>query len=135
MAPTRSPGGRAPSIPWVPSDDRSSMSPSPSPMGPESKNPVAKVQVPREVPNAGMVEYAPGVCNIGPRGRIERAAFGVATIAFSIRLWHLARLNTTWAPATLPSWPILILFLPLAGGFLAVFEAFLGFCVLFAREG
>jgi len=76
-----------------------------------------------------MVEYAPGVCNIGPRGRIERAAFGVATIIFSIGLWHLARLNT------LPSWPILLLFLPLAAGFIAILEAALGFCVLFAREG
>jgi len=79
-----------------------------------------------------MVEYAQGVCNIGPRGRVERAAFGIAMVAFAIGLWHLVRLNTlpSW-----PSWPILLLFLPLAAGFVAIFEAVLGFCVIFAHEG
>jgi len=76
-----------------------------------------------------MVEYAPGVCNIGPRGRIDRAGFGIAAIIFSVGLWHLVRLNT------LPSWPILLLFVPLAAGFIALFEALLGFCVIFAHEG
>lgn len=76
-----------------------------------------------------MVEYAPGVCNIGPRGRIERTAFGVAIIVFAVGLWHLVRLNE------LPSWPILLLFIPLAAGFIAIFEALLGFCVIFAHEG
>ena len=76
-----------------------------------------------------MVEYAPGRCNIGPRGRTERAAFGIAAIVFSLGLWHLVRLNE------LPSWPILLLFLPLFVGFVAVIEAALGFCVLFARAG
>ncbi len=76
-----------------------------------------------------MVEYAPGVCNIGPRGRIERAAFGIAVLVFAIGLWHLVRLNT------LPSWPLLLLFLPLAAGFIAILEAVFGFCVVFAHEG
>jgi len=76
-----------------------------------------------------MVEYQPGVCNIGPRGRLERAGFGVAIIVFSIGLWELARLNA------LPSWPIVLLFFPIFAGFVALLEAAFGFCVVFAHEG
>jgi len=76
-----------------------------------------------------MAEYQSGFCNIGPRGRLERLSFGVVAIIFSLGLWHLARLNT------LPSWTILLLFIPLFAGFVAVFEAVLGFCVIFAHQG
>ena len=76
-----------------------------------------------------MVEYRPGVCNIGPRGRIERFSLGMCAILFALGLWALVRLNA------LPSWPILLLFLPLAAGFAAVFESLFGFCVIFAQRG
>ena len=76
-----------------------------------------------------VAEYSPGICNIGPHGRVERLSFGIAAIIFSFGLWHLARLNT------LPSWPILLLSLPLFAGFVAVFEAVFGFCVMFAFKG
>jgi hypothetical protein len=89
----------------------------------------AKVQVKREVAAVAVAEYKPGVCNIGPHGRVERLAFGIAIIVFSLGLWHLARLNT------LPSSWILPLFLPLFAGFVAVLEAALGFCVVFAHRG
>ena len=89
----------------------------------------AKVQAEREVAAVAVVEYTPGACNIGPHGRLERLSFGVAAILLSLGLWHLARLNT------LPSWPILLLFVPLFAGFVAVFEAALGFCVVFAHRG
>ena len=76
-----------------------------------------------------MAEYRPGVCNIGPRGRMERAGFGIATIIFSVGLWVLARLNG------IPPWPIALLFFPLFAGSVAILEALFGFCVVFAHEG
>ena len=76
-----------------------------------------------------MAEYEAGVCNIGPRGRRERASFGVVIILFSIGLWVLARLNT------LPPWPILLLFFPIFAGIVAILEAAFGFCVVFAHKG
>lgn len=76
-----------------------------------------------------MAEYAAGQCNIGPKGRVQRVVFGVLAIAFSAGIWGLIRLNT------LPSWYILILFLPLFAGFVAIFEGFLGFCVVYGTRG
>ena len=76
-----------------------------------------------------MVEYAPGVCNIGPRGRLVRGAFGAVAIALSIGVWW--GLRATAAPAP---WR-LVVFLPLFVGFVAMFEAALRFCVVFARRG
>lgn len=76
----------------------------------------------------GPAEYVPGVCNIGPRGRARRAAFGVASIGFGLALWWTLR-SVAPPPAKL------LVFLPLAAGFVAVFEAALRFCVAFSWRG
>ncbi|HLE45550.1 MAG TPA: hypothetical protein VI915_00970 [Thermoplasmata archaeon] len=76
-----------------------------------------------------MVEYVPGVCNIGPRGRLQRATFGIVAIVFSLGIWALVRLNG------LPGWPILLLFVPLFAAFVSLFEALFGFCVVYAARG
>ncbi len=76
-----------------------------------------------------MAEYKPGVCNIGPRGRMQRATFGVVAIAFSLGIWTLVRLNT------LEGWIVLLLFVPLFAAFVSLFEALFGFCVVYAARG
>ncbi len=90
---------------------------------------MAKVQAPPDSWPAGMAEYKPGVCNIGPRGRMQRATFGFIAIAFSVGIWSLVRLNA------LDRWIVLLLFIPLFGSFVSVFEAALGTCVVFAERG
>ena len=76
-----------------------------------------------------MVEYAPGVCNIGPRGRLARGAFGAVAIGLAVGLWWALRAASAPAP-----WR-LVVFLPLFAGFVAIFEAALRFCVVFAGRG
>ena len=76
-----------------------------------------------------MAAYASGVCNIGPRGRLVRGTFGVLGIGFAFGVWWALR--ASGAP---PSWRLL-LFLPLFGGFVAIFEAALRFCVVLAARG
>jgi hypothetical protein len=76
-----------------------------------------------------MAEYTAGRCNIGPRGRLQRLAFGILAVVFSVGLWGLIRLNT------LPSWFVLVLFLPLFAGFVSILEATLGFCVVYGTRG
>lgn len=75
-----------------------------------------------------MVEYSPGQCNIGPRGRRRRAAGGVALLA--IVLGTAAWLRVTGAR----DWTLL-LFLPIFVAFVAILEAAFGFCVIFAERG
>ncbi len=76
-----------------------------------------------------MVEYAAGVCNIGPKGRVQRGLFGILAIVFSVGIWALIRMNYV------PSVWILVLFLPLFAGFVSIFEALLGFCVMYGTRG
>ncbi len=76
-----------------------------------------------------MADYEAGRCNIGPRGRVQRAVFGALAVAFSFGVWGLFRLNAV------PSGYLLILFLPLFAGFVAILEATLGFCVVYATRG
>ncbi len=76
-----------------------------------------------------MVEYEPGVCNIGPKGRFQRATFGIVAVVFCLGAWALIRLNT------LPDWLVLLLFLPLFAAFVSIFEALFGFCVVYAARG
>ncbi len=76
-----------------------------------------------------MAQYAAGRCNIGPKGRTQRVVFGILAIVFSVGLWGLIRLNA------LPSGYVLILFLPLFAGFVAILEGFLGFCVVYGARG
>ncbi len=128
IAPTLSPGGVAEVLASPPALLSSVAIPRPSEGGP-SKKALRRFKPRGKFGAPAMVEYAPGVCNIGPRGRIERAAFGIAAIVFAVGLWHLVRLNA------LPSWPVLLLFFPLVAGFIAVFESLFGFCVIFARQG
>jgi len=76
-----------------------------------------------------VAEYAPGVCNIGRRGRLARGTFGAIAIVFALAVWWVLR--TSGAPA---EWRFL-LFLPLFAGFVAIFEAALRFCVVLAARG
>ena len=76
-----------------------------------------------------MAEYEAGLCNIGPKGRLQRAVFGALAVAFAIGVWGVFRLNVA------PSAYLLLLFVPLFLGFVAIFEAALGFCVVYATRG
>jgi len=76
-----------------------------------------------------MAEYEAGLCNIGPKGRTQRLVFGILAVVFSVGLWGLIRLNAV------PSAYVLVLFLPLFAGFVGIFEAVLGFCVVFGIRG
>ena len=75
-----------------------------------------------------MADYVPGRCNIGPHGRAQRAAGGIVLIALSVLAGWFLR-NGGAHELTL------LLFLPLFAAFVAVFEAALGFCVVFAERG
>lgn len=76
-----------------------------------------------------MVEYRPGTCNIGPRGR--RVRYGGSVVAFALT----AILYVAMRLSDLPTWSRLLLFLPLFAGFVALLEARLGFCVYLAARG
>ena len=76
-----------------------------------------------------MAEYEPGVCNIGPRGRIRRGAFGAFAISLALGVWW--SLHVVGAPA---AWT-LIVFPILFGGFVGIFEAMFGFCVALSARG
>ena len=76
-----------------------------------------------------MAVYEPGVCNIGPRGRMRRAAFGGLAIAFAIGGWWSLRV------ADAPMVWRLIVFPILFGGFVGIFEATLRFCVVLSARG
>lgn len=75
-----------------------------------------------------MVEYAAGRCNIGPRGRVRRGAGGIILLAIALAAgwWLRATGARDWT---------LLLFFPFFIAFVALFEAALGFCVIFAERG
>jgi len=76
-----------------------------------------------------MADYEAGLCNIGPKGRMQRLVFGILAIAFSVGLWGLIRLNTV------PSVYVILLFFPLLAGFVGIFESVFGFCAVFGIRG
>jgi len=75
-----------------------------------------------------MVEYAAGRCNIGPRGRMRRATGGMILLAIALAAawWLRSTEARDWT---------LLLFFPLFVAFVSLFEAALGFCVIFAERG
>jgi hypothetical protein len=74
------------------------------------------------------VEYIPGRCNIGARGRAIRLATGLGIIAIFLALDVLA------LGSVLP-WFRLLLFVPFYVGLLAALEGTMSFCVLHASRG
>lgn len=76
-----------------------------------------------------VVEYRPGTCNIGPRGR--RLRYLGAILIFGLTGLLYVALRT----AGLPTWTRFLLFLPLFAGFVALLEARLHFCVYLAARG
>ena len=71
--------------------------------------------------------YIPGICNIGPHNRMGRLAFGL--FFFTVGVWG-------WAFFSVNDFPFIArftLFLPFYFGFLGIYEALFGFCVLLAR--
>ncbi len=76
-----------------------------------------------------MAEYTAGVCNIGPKGRVQRGLFGILAVVFSVGVWGIIRLNM------LSSLWVLLLFLPLFAGFVSILEALFGFCVMYGTRG
>jgi len=76
-----------------------------------------------------MAGYEAGVCNIGPRGRIRRGAFGALAIALALGVWWSLRVAGAPAAWTVTVFPILF------GGFIGIFEAAFGFCVALSARG
>jgi len=76
-----------------------------------------------------MSGYAPGECNIGPRNRALRYAFGVLFLSVSAALFlYLASVNA-------PRLHRLILVLPLFLGYTGILEGRLSFCVMHGFKG
>jgi len=72
-------------------------------------------------------KYTPGVCNIGPSEKQKRLGFGAALLALSLILWAAAaffQIDRAYR---------LLLFLPLFGGFVGIFQAHFSFCVFNAK--
>ena len=73
--------------------------------------------------------YRPGACNIGPAEIATRRRGGLMGIALAVGLAALL----VWLDA--PAWARLMVFLPLAGGFISLEQARRHFCVGFAMAG
>lgn len=72
--------------------------------------------------------YRPGVCNIGLKNRLGRLGFGVFFFALAWWCWELIFVNS------FPNVFRLFLFIPFYLGFLGIYEALFGFCVILSRQ-
>lgn len=76
-----------------------------------------------------MSAYAPGKCNIGPRNRLLRLAFGILLLSLSAVLF--AYLVAVHAPKLYR----FILVIPLFMGYTGILEGFFSFCVFHGFKG
>ncbi len=74
-------------------------------------------------------DYRAGACNIGPAEIATRRRGGLIGVALAVALAALL----IWLGA--PAWARLMVFLPLAGGFISLEQARRHFCVGFAMAG
>jgi hypothetical protein len=74
-------------------------------------------------------KYQAGACNIGPAEIAKRRQAGLLGVAIAIALGALI------VAVDAPAWARLMVFLPLAGGFVSLEQARRHFCVGFALAG
>ena len=74
------------------------------------------------------MKYRPGICNIGIWNRLYRLGIGLFFFTVGVWTWALLEVNK------FPQVTKIVLFLPFYLGFLGIYEAILGFCVILARN-